>query len=65
MNKKVTQSITIVSGFLTLVLTTVIQLGFLPASSVGEGNQVIESAAELARNIAAFATVFGMRKAIK
>ena len=62
-DKPVTQSITMVGGVLTLVLTSLIQFGVIPDAGSEAGQGIIDGLMEVARNIAALVTVFGLRKA--
>ena len=61
-DKKVTESITIVAGFLTMVLQTLIQSSVFPESSLEPGLGLIGGLAEVARNIATFVALYGLRR---
>jgi hypothetical protein len=64
MNKKWTQSLTIVAGLGTLVMQSLIGFEVIPAEAGASGNAMVASLGELLRNVLAFATVVGMRRAV-
>jgi len=64
MNKKWTQSLTIVSGLGTLLMQSLIGFEVIPAEASESGGAMVASLGELLRNILAFTTVVGMRRAV-
>jgi len=61
-DKKVTESITLIGAFLTMVMQSLIGFEVLPSEASASGGGIIESLMELARNIFALVTVYGVRR---
>lgn len=61
-DKKVTQSITLVGGFLTMVTQSLIGFGVLPTEGQEAADGIVAGLVELARNVFALVTLYGIRR---
>ena len=61
-DKKVTQSITMIGGFLTLISQSLLGFEVIPAGGEDAASGIVENLVELARNVFALVTLYGVRR---
>ena len=64
MDKKWTQSLTIVGGAGALIIQSLLGFEVLPQEAGGAANNILTSVMELARNVFAMISIFGARRAM-
>jgi hypothetical protein len=56
-------SVTILGASIVTIMQVLIQLGWLPAESIGQTTEAVESGAEIIQALAGLAAVWGLRRA--